>query len=75
MRRVERYAGASRTTRRPEPLPWAEFHIERGRALAAFGQGSCGTALLAELRRIRDEGSRLGIRHPLARIEAAAAGA
>ena len=72
---VERHAMALEDYTRPEPLPWAEFHIARGRALAAFGQGSCDTALLAELRRIRGEGSRLGLRDPLARIEAALAGA
>ena len=72
---VERHVMALEDYTRQEPLPWADFHIARGRALAAFGQGSCDTALLAELRRIRGDGSRLGLRDPLARIEAALAGA
>jgi len=33
---VERYAQAFEAYTRPEPLPWADFLIARGRALAAF---------------------------------------
>lgn len=33
-----------------EPLPWSEFVIARGRALARHGRGERGASLLAELR-------------------------
>ena len=39
----------SRAIPRPEPLPWADFHVARGRALAAFGRGARDAATLAEL--------------------------
>src|SRR3954447_15100560 len=51
---VERHAMALEDYTRPEPLPSADFYIARGRALAAFGQGSCDTGLLATLRYLRD---------------------
>ena len=37
---VERHAMALEDYTRPEPLPWADFHIARGRALAARPPGS-----------------------------------
>lgn len=40
--RLERFTEA-------EPLPWADFHIRRGRALAAWGQEKGGDQVKAEL--------------------------
>jgi len=37
---AERYAAAFESYTRPEPLPWADFHVARGRALAGFGRGA-----------------------------------
>jgi hypothetical protein len=36
---TERYASALEEYTRAEPLPWTDFLIERGRALAAYGRG------------------------------------
>jgi hypothetical protein len=72
---VEPHAAALEDYTRPEPLPWADFYIARGRALANFGRGSCDTGLLTTLRHLRDEGGRLGLRLALARIGAALTGA
>jgi tetratricopeptide (TPR) repeat protein len=67
---VERYAMALEDYTLPEPLPWSEFFIARGRTLAAFGRGQRDAALAAELRRLCDEGERLGLRIALPAIEA-----
>ena len=57
---------------RSEPLPFADFYIARGRALAACGRGQSDMAeLAAELERIHDEGERLGIRVALRGTETA----
>lgn len=70
---LERYAGALEDYTRPEPLPWSNFFIARGRALAALGRGRRDAALMAEIRGLRDEGERLGLRIALPAIEAALA--
>ena len=49
---VERHAAALEGYTRSEPLPWADFFVARGRALAAHGRGSRGTVLTAELARL-----------------------
>ena len=36
---AERYAEALEDYTRPEPLPWSDFFVARGRALAALGRG------------------------------------
>ncbi len=56
---------------RSEPLPWCDFFIARGRALAAFGQGRCDPEILAELRRLREEAERNGFTTALAALDAA----
>jgi hypothetical protein len=70
--RVERCAAELEQYTRSEPLPFADFYIARGRALAAFGRGESDLAKLAtELKRLRAEGERLGIRVALRGIETA----
>ena len=56
---------------RAEPLPWSEFFIARGRALAAFGRGGRDAATIGEIRRLRDEAKRIGWNTALPEIEAA----
>jgi hypothetical protein len=63
--RLEQYTSS-------EPLPFADFLIARGRALAAFGRGqSDPRELTGELGRVRDQGEKLGIRLALPVIETA----
>jgi tetratricopeptide (TPR) repeat protein len=70
--RVERCTAELEQYTRSEPLPFADFYIARGRALAAFGRGESDLAKLAtELKRLRAEGERLGIRVALRGIETA----
>jgi tetratricopeptide (TPR) repeat protein len=71
---VDRYAASLETYTRPEPLPWTDFFIARGRALAAFGRGGADATPSAALMRLRDEGQRLGLVTALPAIEAALAG-
>ena len=65
---LERYVSA-------EPLPWATLLIERARALAAVGSGNKSAALFADLRRIRNEIERAGIRSALPGVDVALAAA
>ena len=70
--RVERTVAELEHYTRSEPLPFADFYIARGRALAACGRGQSEMAeLAAELERIHDEGERLGIRVALRGTETA----
>ncbi len=68
---VERYAAALEDYTRPEPLPWCDFFIARGRALAAFGRGRRGAETLAELRRLREQAERNGFMTVLPALDAA----
>ena len=70
---VERHAMALEDYTRPEPLPWADFYIAHGRALAAFGRGRRDAALRAEIQRLRSEGERQGLRIALPELEVALA--
>ncbi len=56
---------------RAEPLPWSDFFIARGRALAAFCRGGRDAATIDALRRLRDEAERIGWTTSLPEIEAA----
>jgi tetratricopeptide (TPR) repeat protein len=68
---AKRYAAALEDYTRPEPLPWTDFFIARGRALAAFGRGDRHEATTAALERLRDEAERLGLVIALPAIERA----
>jgi class 3 adenylate cyclase/tetratricopeptide (TPR) repeat protein len=68
---VEHSAASLEQYTRSEPLPFADFYVARGRALAAFRRGQCDMVeLAAVLERVRDEGERLGIPVALPGIEA-----
>jgi class 3 adenylate cyclase/tetratricopeptide (TPR) repeat protein len=68
---VERYAAALEAYTRPEPLPWADLRIARGRALARYGRGECSEPTVRELRRLREEADRLGWKTALPALERA----
>ena len=69
---VERSAAELEQYTRSEPVPFADFYVARGRALAALGRGRSDMAELgAQLERVRDEGERLGVRVALPRITTA----
>ncbi|MDP6388522.1 MAG: tetratricopeptide repeat protein [Alphaproteobacteria bacterium] len=68
---VERYAAALEDYTRPEPLPWCDFFILRGRALAKHGSGQRDDTLAAELRRLRDEATRVSLMLAVPALEAA----
>jgi class 3 adenylate cyclase/tetratricopeptide (TPR) repeat protein len=66
---VERYAAALDDYTRPEPLPWSDFFIARGRALATYGRGRLDAALGVKLRDLCNEAHRLGLRLSAPRVE------
>ncbi len=68
---AETYAQALEDFTRAEPLPWTDFFIARGRALAAFGRGGRDAATIDQLRRLRDEAERIGFKTALPGLEAA----
>ena len=66
-----RYIEALEEFIRPEPLPWSRVIIARGRALAQLGSKGRDAGVLAELRNVRDELERAGLRPAMAAVEAA----
>jgi tetratricopeptide (TPR) repeat protein len=68
---VEHYAARLDDFARDEPLPWASFHSARGRALAAAAGRDGDATVATELRRLGEEGERLGLRIALPAIAAA----
>ncbi|SLN71292.1 adenylate/guanylate cyclase domain-containing protein [Oceanibacterium hippocampi] len=52
---AERYATRLEAYTRAQPLPWPDFTVARGRALAAWGRGGRGPELVATIERLRDE--------------------
>jgi hypothetical protein len=58
---------------RDDPLPWSEFYIGRGRALAAYHAGERDRALFEKLRSLRAEAERGGLRASTPEIDAALA--
>jgi tetratricopeptide (TPR) repeat protein len=67
----ERYAAALEEHTRPEPLPWCDFHIARGRILASLRRKPPGAEQRRALEGLRAEGSRLNFTMALASIEQA----
>jgi tetratricopeptide (TPR) repeat protein len=70
---VDRYAGALEEFTRPEPLPWSDFFIKRGRTLAAFGRGNREDSTMQALKQLRGEAERVGLRMALPALDAALA--
>ncbi len=70
---ARRYAEALETYAAEEPLDWADFFIERGRALDDFGLGKRDRTAIGELKDLRDKARRVGLNFTLPPIEAALA--
>jgi predicted ATPase len=68
---AERYAAALEDYTRAEPLPFSDFVVARGRALAAWGRGERDAASMERLRGLRAHAERAGLRNALAALEAA----
>jgi predicted ATPase len=62
---AERYAARLETYTRAQPLPWSDFLICRGRALATWGRGVRSAAVLGEIQRLHDIAVERGLK-PLA---------
>jgi tetratricopeptide (TPR) repeat protein len=59
--RADQYADALKSYTSAEPLPWTDFFIARGRALAALGRGQINDAIESDLLRLGDEAARVGM--------------
>jgi hypothetical protein len=70
---VERYAAAMEAFTSIEPLPRTDFFIARGRALAALGRGSRTDSTMQELKCLRDEAERVGLKAALSALDKALA--
>jgi len=58
---AERYAADLETYTAQEPTPWAQFYIERGRVLAAFGRGGTDQVLKDRAAALIDQAKVLGL--------------
>ena len=56
---------------RGQPVPWADFFIARGRALAAFGRGARDEKTLGEIARLREEAEEVGLKIAVPALDAA----
>ena len=70
---AERYAEALETFTSIEPLPRTDFFIARGRALAAFGRGRRDDATMREIKGLREEAERVGLKLALSALDKALA--
>jgi hypothetical protein len=68
---AERYARALEQYFHTEPVPWPEFVVARGRALAELGRRGPSERVVAQLRQLRDDAARLGLQADLERLDAA----
>ena len=70
---AERYASRLTAFTHDEPLPWSDFFIARGRALAGVGRGHRTGDVADRLCRLREEAARAGLNLPAQAIERALA--
>jgi class 3 adenylate cyclase/tetratricopeptide (TPR) repeat protein len=70
---AERFCRALAEYTREEPLPWSDFYVARGRALAAVGAGRADDRAFATLARLAAEGRRAGLVSALPAINQALA--
>jgi len=68
---VDRYVAALAAFTDPEPLPWSNFFIARGRTLADFGRGRHDDSMLGELRHLRNQAGQAGLKLSVEAIEQA----
>ncbi len=67
--RIEEFASRLEQYTAAEPFPYATFHVERGRALAAHLRGDRGPPLTAVLERLAAEARRLGFSPVVGELE------
>jgi class 3 adenylate cyclase/tetratricopeptide (TPR) repeat protein len=70
---VERYASALEDFASDEPLPWTEFFVTRGRALANHGRGKRDAETLGLLKELAKEARRVGFETARKRLNEALA--
>jgi class 3 adenylate cyclase/tetratricopeptide (TPR) repeat protein len=70
---VEKYAKALEDYTSAEPLPWSDFFIARGRALAAFHLGRRDQGTKKAVQRLRSDADRVGLKHASSALEQALA--
>lgn len=68
---AQRYAQALEDYTRPEPLPWADFWIWWGRALAALGRNPTNPAAVEDVKRVLKEARRIGMRPAIPALQSA----
>jgi len=68
---ADAYALALESYFRAEPVPWPEFIVARGRALAELGRRGAEMRVVEQVQRLRDEAARMGMRAELERLDAA----
>jgi hypothetical protein len=68
-----RHAAALETRSRSEPLPWSEFFIARGRALAVHAANVRAETAQKELMRLLENGQRMGLHVWVTGLDAAVA--
>ena len=66
---VDRYAAKLEEYTQEEPMPSCDFHIARGRALAAHGRGERSQSVANELQRLHDEAQNIGLKLALPALE------
>jgi tetratricopeptide (TPR) repeat protein len=70
---AERFAAALEGYTRAQPLPWSDFHIAKGRVLAAIGRGGRDEATLRALKQLLAEAERLAWKAALPALQEALA--
>ncbi|MEH6345969.1 MAG: adenylate/guanylate cyclase domain-containing protein [Bermanella sp.] len=56
-----RYADELESFTNPEPLPWSDFFIKRGRVLAAYGRGQRDEKIQQEIKALHGQAVRVGM--------------
>jgi len=67
---ADAYAHALERYFHAEPVPWSEFIVARGQALAALGRQGPDELVVAQLHRLRNDAARLGLRTDFERFDA-----
>jgi tetratricopeptide (TPR) repeat protein len=68
---AERYARALELYTRPEPLPWADFWISWGRALAGLGRNPGNPAAIDHVKRLLKEARKIAMLPAIAALQQA----
>jgi class 3 adenylate cyclase/tetratricopeptide (TPR) repeat protein len=69
--KLERFAQALEEYTRDEPLPWTDFFIARGRALASVGRGQHHDSITQELTSLLGQANHMGYKASVATLEEA----